>query len=48
LLAAAPLLYVVRLTLLEGNGEPAHDGSERVGVNVVVVVAIEDGEGGVW
>jgi hypothetical protein len=44
LLIAAPLLYVVSLTLLQGDGEPTRDGSECVGVDVFVR-AIEDGEG---
>jgi hypothetical protein len=45
LLVATPLLYVVGFALLEGNCEPARDGSKRVGVDVVVGVAIEDGKG---
>jgi hypothetical protein len=47
LLVATPLLYVVCFALLKGDGEPTRDGSKRVGVDVIVVVAIEDGEGGV-
>jgi hypothetical protein len=44
LLVAAPLLYVIGFALLQGDGKPARDSSECVGVDVVVGMAIEDGE----
>ena len=43
LLVATPLLRVVRIALLKGDGEATRDGSQRVGVDIVV--AIKDGEG---
>jgi hypothetical protein len=45
LFVATPLLYVVGFALLEGDCEPARNGSKRVGVDVVIGMTVEDGEG---
>jgi hypothetical protein len=42
LFAATPLLGVVCVALLKGDGEPSRDGSQHIGVDIVV--AVEDGE----